>query len=117
MIVGIPDREYEDRSGEGCTMRIVRCRGEAEAEDKDKSTAIDQAKDEAKRQMELAVGEAESAIDCPTNGCTRGSCTEVGDWYVGENAGYDVKTKKLPGNVWHAFVEWKTERRLRCECL
>lgn len=120
LVPGSNSYEIKDYSKEGCRTRRVDCRGAAEAEDKRRTTALKEAKAEAKRQRDLAIAEAKRTIGCPTDGCERGTCRQVGKWYTGNTLGYSAYSKRIKladgSKGWRAIAKYHREIRLKCRC-
>jgi hypothetical protein len=118
MTIDAKGNSCDDQSPTGCKDRVVLCTGWAEASDPDRATAIRQAKNEAKRQKDAAVADAEQSIHCPSDGCDSGEvCRRSSDWYVGQNAG--TVTDKLvrdAARVWHTRQRMYVEKRLDWRC-
>ena len=119
MTIDARGNSCDDQSPTGCKDRVVLCTGWAEASDPDRATAIRQAKDEANRQKDAAVADAEQSVACPSDGCDSGEvCRRSGGWYVGHNAG--TVTDRLvrdAARVWHTRQRMYVEKRLGCHCV
>lgn len=120
LVPGSNSYEIRDYSRDGCKTRRVNCIGVAAAIDTRRATAIKEARAEAKHQRDLAIAEAQRTIGCPADGCERGTCRQVGNWYTGNTMGYSAYAKrvKLPDGTkgWRAKAKYHKEIRLKCRC-
>jgi hypothetical protein len=70
--------------------------------------------------MEEAINEVHRDIHCPSDGCERGACVRVGNWYTGNTLGSSSTTKRvtLPNGKkgWEAKAKRHKEIRLKCRC-
>jgi hypothetical protein len=110
---------YDDKSPTECKTRIVWCYGHAEATDLDRAIAARESEAESDVQRDIAISDAEAAINCPQDGCPGSQrCRQGLRWYTGNYIGlsttfeYDSVTK-----IWTAKSTRHKERRLKCACV